>query len=138
MITNFNTFDTSAYDNIKLLESYIIMLENTILKFEKRYFIILHNFLILEIAFKDIIPYTKKINENLNIKNCHNLTDLSNLFYTLYDVNGIIRNNVEYVNRIPEIMEYTENNPEIYNRIFNIKKTLKDIELKRSIKKYNL
>jgi hypothetical protein len=107
-------------DKLALLKSYIHILNNSDGDYDlaKRYFIILHNFLIIERGFfDDVVASGKQINKFLNLEKLNNTDEVYQKFLELYDINHQVRNNVETFDNIESIRQYLSKRPEVYNKL---------------------
>lgn len=107
-------------EKLSILKSYIHILKNSKENYDLTisYFIVLHNFLIIERGFfEDIKLHNKEINKYLKLEKLNNENDVYNKFLELYDTNNTIRNNIETIDNIDSIGEYLSKRPEIYNRL---------------------
>lgn len=105
---------------VTLLKSYIHILKNYDGNYElaKHYFIILHNFLIIEkMFFNNVAMSEKHLNKFLNLEKLNNVEDIYKKFLELYDVQHQIRNNIETFDNIENIKIYLSKKPEIYNKL---------------------
>jgi len=108
-------------DKLYLLRSYIHILDNNDninIDLYKKYFIILHNFLIIERMFyDDVVINNKEINNNLKLEKLNTVEQVINKFNELYDVYNIIRNNIETFDNIDSIGNYLNKNKKIYTEL---------------------
>lgn len=107
-------------DKLSILRSYIHILKNSNSKdnLAITYFIILHNFLIIERGFFDDVKLNgKEINKYLKLNKLNNEQEVYQKFLELYDVNNIIRNNIETMDSIDSIRDYLSKRPDIYRRL---------------------
>ena len=120
-------------ENQKRLREYIkILKENYELGFVKddggnfnhfdlyiKYFIILHNFLLVENQYFDIVKlYNKEINRYLNLPKLESLDEVINKFKELYDTNSKVRFGVETFDSIEEIRLLLHQLKDFYNKIY--------------------
>ena len=105
-------------NKLEILKDYVDRLNN---EFDvtnnliKAYFIVLHNFLIIERQFySDVVLAGKEINKYLHIKKAVSIADIINTFNKYYDIYHPVRNNVETLDSIEEIRQYLSKRPEIY------------------------
>lgn len=108
--------------NLDLLRGYIHFLDNNkdINDYDliRDYFIVLHNFLIIERNFyPDVVEANKEINKLLNLKPLNNISEVVSLFHKLYDNHSIIRSNIETFDSIDPIKKYLSNRPEVYKKL---------------------
>ncbi len=104
-------------DKLSILKSYIHILKNSKENYDLAisYFIVLHNFLIVERGFFDDVKlYNKEINKYLKLEKLNNEKDVYNKFLELYDRHNIIRNNVETIDNIDSVGEYLSKKPDLY------------------------
>jgi hypothetical protein len=107
-------------DKLSILKSYIHILKNSKEDYDLviSYFIVLHNFLIVERGFfEDIKLHNKEINKYLKLEKLNNEKDVYNKFLELYDTNNIIRNNVETIDNIDSVGEYLSRRPELFREL---------------------
>lgn len=110
-------------ENLYILKSYINILDNETsinhnLILAKHYFILLHNFLLIERMFQDDVNIAgKQLNVNLNITKLNNKTEVYNKFVELYDRYNIIRNNVETFDSCEPVRKYLTANPKVYREL---------------------
>ena len=108
-------------NKLYLLRSYIHILDNNDninIDLYKKYFIILHNFLIIERMFyDDVVINNKEINNNLKLEKLNTVEQVINKFNELYDVYNIIRNNIETFDNIDSIGNYLNKNKKIYTEL---------------------
>lgn len=110
-------------DKLLILKNYIYILSNSKqynenYKLAISYFMILHNFLIIEQKFfEDVKISNKEININLLLENINNEIDIYNTFIALYDVNNIIRNNIETLDSIESVRIYFSKNQKIFTEL---------------------
>lgn len=136
MKTNFNNFINENMDlnliepKLKILKKYIKNLkelEKT--KFYNpdefnielsiiQYFIILHNFLILEQKYyNEVKTANKEINKYLELEDTNDINKIKNKFKELYDSNNNIRFAIETFDSIEPIRIFLKNNRYIYNKL---------------------
>jgi hypothetical protein len=83
-----------------------------------KYFIILHNFLLLENQYFDIVKLSnKEINRYLNLPKLESLDQVINKFKELYDTNSKVRFGVETFDSIEEIRLLLPQLKDFYNKI---------------------
>ena len=124
-------------DKLKFLKSYIHILKNSDDYVEKinlsgddvnaksinidtaiNYFIIIHNFLIIERMFIDIVTKSNKnINKHLQLSRLHNENDVMDLFFKLYDNNSLVRFAIETFDSIEEVKLYLQKHKNVYNTL---------------------
>jgi len=118
--------------NLKILKHYIKILKtesNTdIISIPIKFFIILHNYLVLEKMFQEELKVgcgSIMLNEFLHIEWYNNSKEIYETFEKLYDPNHIIRNNMEKFNEIPIISDFlfSGNNYELIT-----KKPISDVD----------
>ena len=123
---NFNQFISEKvqwYDideKLYILKSYINILNNTEDDYDivKNYFIVLHNFLIIErMFFDDIVSHKKEINKYLKLEKLNTVTEVYDKFLELYDQWNIVRNNVETLENIDSVGKYLKENPKVYKKL---------------------
>lgn len=106
---------------LKILKGYIKILKNDDEDKNRlaiTYFIILHNFLIIERMFYPEISLAKKeINKFLELEKLNNVDDVMNKFSELYDINNPVRNNVELLGNIQSVGEYLNSHPGVFNKL---------------------
>lgn len=114
----YNWYDIE--DKLSILKSYINILKNSKEKYDLAisYFIVLHNFLIVERGFfEDIKLHNKEINKYLKLDKLNNDIDVYNKFLELYDRHNIIRNNVETIHNIDSVGQYLSKRPELFREL---------------------
>jgi len=119
-VEKIDEFD-SYFKNLKILKSYINTLEKTyeINKIMLSYAIILHNFIILERYYIELVEKERyEINKYLDIVENDNSYGVSKKLIELYDPEHKVRNNVEAIDRLKPIDDFLKDNPEIYKRVF--------------------
>jgi hypothetical protein len=102
---------------LKILKSYIHILNNSGKEYDlaKQYFLILHNFLIVERMFADEVKAAnKEINKNLILEPLNDDREVYQKFLELYDVNSNVRFGVETLDSIESVRQFLKNNPKIY------------------------
>ena len=122
MITKFEIFNEKfdwydINDKLSILRSYIHILDNSKENYylAKTYFIILHNFIIIERMFsQEVKAAGKEIDKYLKLENLHSASEVYNKFLELYDVKSEVRSNVETLDNIEEIKQYLNKNPKVY------------------------
>lgn len=78
------------------------------------YFIILHNFLILEQKYHDEVEQAgKEINKHLKLEKLNDEKEVYQKFLELYDVSSLVRFAAETMDSIELIRQYLHNNPQI-------------------------
>lgn len=115
---NDNWYDINP--KLEILRSYIHILKNSQKEYELAitYFIILHNFLIIERMFYDDIKEAgKEINKHLNVEKLNNEQEVYQKFLELYDINSPVRFAVETLDSIDSVNQYLEKNPQIYQSL---------------------
>jgi hypothetical protein len=108
------------YEKLYILKSYINILNNTEDDYDivKNYFIVLHNFLIIErMFFDDIVSHKKEINKYLKLEKLNTVTEVYDKFLELYDQWNIVRNNVETLENIDSVGKYLKENPKVYKKL---------------------
>lgn len=84
-----------------------------------KYFIIIHNFLLLENQFFDIVKLNnKEINRHLNLPKLETLDEVINKFKELYDTNSKVRFGVETFDSIEEIRLLLPQLKDFFNKIY--------------------
>lgn len=107
-------------DKLSILKSYIYILKNSKKEYNLAisYFIVLHNFLIIERQFfEDVKLHNKEINKYLKLEKLNNENEVYNKFLELYDVNNIIRNNIETLENIDSVGKYLSKRPELFRKL---------------------
>jgi len=107
-------------EKLKILKSYIHILDNDKKDHDlaKTYFIILHNFLIIERMFyEDVVKSNKEINKNLDLERLKSVDDVLKKFMELYDNYHIIRNNAETFDSIESISLFLKDRPTIFQKL---------------------
>jgi len=107
-------------DKLSILKSYIHILKNSKENYDLAisYFIVLHNFLIVERGFFDDVKlHNKEINKYLKLVKLNNDIDVYNKFLELYDTNHIVRNNVETIDNIDSVGDYLSKRPELFREL---------------------
>ena len=133
---SYNTLDK----NLSILKSYITIINKykVYTDFAKKFFIILHNFLIIEELFKkEVITSGKELNKHLDLEKLDSANDVFEIFKKLYDVNHIIRNNIENFTRIDVIKQFVQDKSYLYTKLFS-KKDIERLKDEIAAKKYNL
>ena len=83
-----------------------------------KFFIILHNMLILEEEFYDLCMMSKnEINKHLHLERAWRVDDILGEFYKLYDRKGLVRKNIESIGKIEEIKYILKDNPNLYKKL---------------------
>ena len=97
--------------NLEFLKAYVRILDNegklySSYNLAKAYFIILHNFILIEHKFQaDVSACNKEINTHLNLVHLDSVQDVYDLFFKLYEVNHVIRNNVETLDSVESVRD---------------------------------
>jgi len=107
-------------DKLYFLKSYIYILKNSKENYNLAisYFIVLHNFLIVERGFfEDIKLHNKEINKYLKLEKLNSEKDVYDKFLELYDTNNIVRNNVETIDTIDIVGKYLSRRPELFREL---------------------
>ena len=132
--------DFSLY--LKILKKYIKILRTgnaNQYDFAKKFFIILYNFLIIERGFHEYVFGNNSIHKYLYLEDLDKIEDIFAKFERLYDpINSMVRYNVDRLSDVEIIKQYLIDKPEVFNRLIDYNRTLKDIEMFISMKKYNL
>lgn len=105
---------------LSILKSYIHILKNSKKNYDLAisYFIVLHNFLIVERGFFDDVKlHNKEINKYLKLEKLNNDIDVYNKFLELYEINHIVRNNVETIDNIDSVGDYLSKRPELFREL---------------------
>lgn len=83
-----------------------------------KFFIILHNMLLLEEEFYDQCVMAKKeINRFLHLERSWRVDDILGEYYKLYDRKGEVRNNIETLVQIEEIRYILRDNTNLYKKL---------------------
>lgn len=104
---NRNWYDIDP--KLKLLKSYIHIIDNADGDYDlqRQYFIVLHNYLIIERMMYDIVKLAgKEINKYLHLEKLNSIDEVNAKFLELYDVHSPVRNNVETIDNIDEFKDY--------------------------------
>lgn len=140
-----NLVENHIYDHLKLLKKYISIVNNENVDIIKNYFIIVYNFLILEIGFDKYLPdYTPgygdlRINNKLLcLRDANSYRDVCKEFLKIYEPVTLTRNAVEKFTENEIIKEYIKDKPYIFNTLLDIEETLDDIKYFLIYSKYNL
>jgi len=112
-------------NKLKLLKSYIHILENSgkmdDVNYDtaKTYFIIIHNWLIIERMFYDeIVQANKELNKNLSLEKLSSDEEVMDKFFELYEPNHLVRFATETFDSIQPIREYLDKKgPQIYKNL---------------------
>jgi hypothetical protein len=113
-------------ENLELLKEYVKILDNegklyTSYNLAKGYFIILHNFILIEHKFQaDVTACNKEINKHLNLVHLDTVQDVYDLFFKLYHVNHVIRNNVETLVSVDSVRDYLISRLYIYTGFVDV------------------
>jgi len=128
----FNEFINEGYElynidkKLYLLRSYIRMLKvsnDTNKDMMIRYFIIIHNFLIIErMFFEDVKMCNKEINRYLELDKLDNVEDVEKIFYELYNSYNKVRYAVETFDSIEPIRIYLQEHPSVFETLIKNKK----------------
>ena len=105
---------------LSILKSYIHILKNSKKNYDLAisYFIVLHNFLIVERGFFDDVKlHNKEINKYLKLEKLNNDIDVYNKFLELYEINHIVRNNVETIDNIDSVGDYLSKRPKLFREL---------------------
>lgn len=90
-----------------------------------RYFLIIHNFLIIENLYSDEIERVGKgLNKYLSLPDTNDISVIENLFKVYYDNYSKVRFSVETLDSIDEVRNFFNRNPNIFTKLlkFNLKK----------------
>ena len=138
----YEDFDNILVDKLRKLRKYVQVLkkekeDKDAVNLAEKFFIILHNYLILECGFSKELKIVgwKEINNCLNLDNS---ADIYEKFLKLYDPNSLVRYNIEKFTENDIIKNYIENKPYIFERLLDMNETLKDIDLFIIRNKYNI
>lgn len=83
-----------------------------------KFFIILHNMLILEEEFYDQCVMAKKeINRFLHLERSWRVDDILGEYYKLYDRKGTVRKNVETLTQVEEIRYILRDNNNLFKKL---------------------
>lgn len=83
-----------------------------------KFFIILHNMLLLEEEFYDQCVMAKKeINRFLHLERSWRVDDILGEYYKLYDRKGTVRNNIETLVQIEEIKYILRDNTNLFKKL---------------------
>lgn len=83
-----------------------------------KFFIILHNMLLLEEEFYDQCVMAKKeINRFLHLERSWRVDDILGEYYKLYDRKGTVRNNIETLVQIEEIRYILRDNTNLFKKL---------------------
>lgn len=83
-----------------------------------KFFIILHNMLLLEEEFYDQCVMAKKeINKFLHLERSWRVDDILGEYYKLYDRKGTVRNNIETLVQIEEIKYILRDNTNLFKKL---------------------
>lgn len=83
-----------------------------------KFFITLHNMLLLEEEFYDQCVMAKKeINRFLHLERSWRIDDILGEYYKLYDRKGTVRNNIETLVQIEEIKYILRDNTNLYKKL---------------------
>ncbi|MDA9272153.1 hypothetical protein N9Q05_02055 [bacterium] len=83
-----------------------------------KFFIILHNMLMLEEEFYDqFMMSNREINKYLHLDRSWTVDYILGQFYKLHDRKGLVRKNVETVSKIEEVKYILKDNPNLYKKL---------------------
>lgn len=83
-----------------------------------KFFIILHNMLLLEEEFYDQCVMAKKeINRFLHLERSWRVDDILGEYYKLYDRKGTVRNNIETLVQVEEIKYILRDNTNLFKKL---------------------
>lgn len=92
-----------------------VEVDNAQNEFAKHYFMLLHNFLIVERMFyDDVVASGKEIYKYLELEPLKTTKEIHTRFLELYDVHHIVRNHIETFDSVEPIRKYLENNRHLY------------------------
>ena len=150
LIPTKNSFE----DKLRVLRKYVKILKKVKgdrfqqnINLAERFFIILHNYLILEKGFYKELKENnwEELNKYVNLIEQHGDVDdedrfaIYNKFLELYDPgSSYLRANIEKFTENDIIKKYIDKKPYIFEKLLNVNKTLEDIEQFKIISKYNL
>ena len=117
--TQFNSATLKA--NQKRLREYVkILKDSDVSDIYTNYFIIIHNFLLLEDRFSDLVKASnKELNKNLNLPKLSTKDDVIAKFHELYNTHNLVRFSVETLDSIEEVRVFLKELPSnFYNKIY--------------------
>jgi hypothetical protein len=83
-----------------------------------KFFIILHNVLLLEDKYYDIVIMSKReVNKYLHLERSWRVDDILGEFYKLYNRGSTIRSHIETIERIEEVRLALKKNKDIYQKL---------------------
>jgi hypothetical protein len=83
-----------------------------------KYFVILHNFLLLEdMHYDQAIMAKSNINKHLNLKPLPKVRDIMTIFYRVYNHGSKVRCGLEGLKKVEEVALLLKHNPHIYNKL---------------------
>lgn len=121
METKFNKY-SNIEEKLKQLKNYIYILKNSENDINDdimiNYFIIIHNFLLIERMFSDeVIMSNKELNKYLELEPLNNADDTRKKFFELYDNNHKVKFAIETFDSIESIRTYLSKQPEIHTKL---------------------
>ena len=140
-IKTYESKDFELKYNLKMLKSYVYILNKSKkdYSFAIAYFNILYNLLIIEHIFSSEVKSYKLnmwLEDKLKIE--YNDEEIYEIFEELYDVNSVIRNNVENFNRNSEfIRNLLATTPSLWKKRLT-KQEIEILKMKNDVDKYNL
>ncbi len=107
-------------NNQKRLREYVkILKDSNVSDIYTNYFVIIHNFLLLEDRFFDLVKLSnKELNTNLNLPKLSTVNDVIDKFNELYNTNSLVRFSVETMDSIEEVRTFLPTLPNFYNKIY--------------------
>lgn len=113
--TNWHDID----DKLKLLKSYIHILgDDEKYNLYSTYFIIIHNWLIIERMFYEEIKLAnKEINKHLELEKLNTVQEVIDKFTELYDPYHNVRFGIETLDSIESVRNYLSERPELYKKL---------------------
>lgn len=112
--------DKPLKDKLKTLKNYIKILKK---KYNDsdiivRYFLLIHNFLIIENLYKDEIDNSNKsLNKYLSLPDTNDISDIENLFNIYYDRYSKVRFSIETLDSVDSVRNYFNENPNIFTKL---------------------
>jgi hypothetical protein len=83
-----------------------------------KFFIILHNVILLEDKYYDIVMMSKKeINKYLHLDRSWRVDDILGEFYKLYNRGAVVRTNIETIEKVEEVRLAIRKDKSIYEKL---------------------
>ena len=121
-------------ENILIIKNYVSILGKSDYNFCRKFFIALHNFLIIESIYPDC---KFKLNKYLDLTSLNDVEEINHVFQYLYTSDSELKYSMEIFDRINLFMKDIIKKYDIYNKLLT-EIDIEDIKMSKNMSLYNI